>query len=333
MNEKELIALVEKYQKGNCSPEEQKLIESYLNSFQNGNADWDESDLGKKDFVEEKLFAKIEKQITDSSKKKTYGFIKPNYIFRAAASLAFIFILSFVAYYLFFTAKQNNIVEIKWNEKRTKIGEKSIITFLDGTKITLNADSKLKYSVSTESRLREFYLEGEAYFEVAQNKEKPFVVHSGSVTTLALGTKFDVKAFPKEMHIVLSLVEGSIKVKAKNNAEQVLSPKQQLTYNLNSGSQNIKSFEVMQVIGWRDNILIFDNMALEDALILIERAYGVNFELTDDSIKKIKITANFENESIWTIVKVIKKSFGLDYMTTMENDRIQKIVFYKKRLS
>jgi len=332
MEEKELAALIKKYQNGNCSPDELKLIESYLNSFQYNQSEWDEATLGKKDYVEEKLFTKIEEQISITRKEKTSDFFRPNFVMRAAASLAFIFILSFAAYFFFFSENQKSVVEVKWNEKRTRIGEKSIITFLDGTKITLNADSKLKYSLNSESNLREVYLEGEAYFEVAPNKAKPFVVHSNDVSTVALGTKFDVKAFPKEKDIVVSLVEGSIKVTANNATEQILNPNQQFTYNVKTGKHIVKSFDAMQVIGWRDNILIFDNTVLEDALILIERAYGVKFELTDESIKKLKIKANFENESIWTIVKVLKKGFGLDFLTVTDDDRSQKIIFFKKRL-
>jgi ferric-dicitrate binding protein FerR (iron transport regulator) len=158
------------------------------------------------------------------------------------------------------------------------------------------------------------------------------VVHSNNVSTLALGTKFDVKAFPKENNIVVSLIEGSIKVTANNAAEQKLNPNQQFNYNVKTGKHYVKTFDIMQVIGWRDNILIFDNTVLEDALILIERAYGVKIELTDESIKKLKIKANFENESIWTIVKVLRKGFGLDFMTVTDDDRTQKIIFFKKRL-
>lgn len=332
MEEKKILALIKKYQNGNCSPDELKLIENYLNSFQGNQGEWDETTLGKKDFIEEKLFAKIERRIFNTRKEKSFNYVNSNFIMRAAASLAFIFILSFAAYYFFFTENQKSIVEVKWNEKKTRIGEKSIITFLDGTKITLNADSKLKYSLNSESNLREVYLEGEAYFEVAPNKAKPFVVNSSTVSTVALGTKFDVKAFPKEKEIVVSLVEGRIKVTANNAAEQILIPNQQFTYNLKTGKHIVKSFDELQVIGWRDNILIFDNTVLEDALILIERAYGVKFELTDESIKKLKIKANFENESIWTIVKVLKKAFGLDFLSVTEDNRSQKIIFFKKRL-
>lgn len=332
INEKELAVLIKKYQNGRCSPDELKLIENYLNSFQDSQNEWDETTFGKKNFVEEKLFAKIQNQIAVEQKQKSSRYVKPNFILRVAASLAFIFVLGFTAYYFFFTENQKSIVEVKWNEKKTKIGEKSIITFLDGTKITLNADSKLKYSLNSESNLREVYLEGEAYFEVAPNKEKPFVVHSSDLSTIALGTKFNVKAFAKEKEIVVSLVEGRIKVTSNDTTEQILNHNQQFTYNVKTGKHKVKSFDVMQVIGWRDNILIFDNAVLEDALVIIERAYGVKFELTDESIKNLKIKANFENESIWTIVKVLKKAFGLDYLSVREDDRSQKIVFFKKRL-
>jgi ferric-dicitrate binding protein FerR (iron transport regulator) len=110
-----------------------------------------------------------------------------------------------------------------------------------------------------------------------------------------------------------------------------LSSKQQLTYDTKTGKEKISSFNFEEVIGWKENVLVFNNVSLEKALVKIERAYGVKFELTDESIKRLRINANFENESLWTIVKVIKSATKLEYMTISDNDTVSKIIFYRKK--
>lgn len=248
---------------------------------------------------------------------------------RAAASIAFVFFLSAMLLYLFgvFNSESNSVA---YREKITRPGEISTLTFLDGTKIILNADSKLKYPSVFQNNLREVFLEGEAYFEVAHTDNIPFIVHSEDLSTTVLGTKFNVKAFPEEKDIFVSLVEGKVKVSIAHNGETLLNPEEQLSFNKASRTEEVSGFNLLQVVGWKDNILIFDDVTLEKALVVLERLYDVKFELADTSFGKMTIKANFENASFWTIVKVIKSLTALEYKTEIKNSELQKIIFYKK---
>jgi len=214
------------------------------------------------------------------------------------------------------------------------MGEKSIVTLLDGTTITLNADSKLKYPVRFGEDSREVILEGEAFFEVAPDANKPFVVHTGNISTTDLGTKFDVSAFPNEETIRISLEEGKVNVSTHTVAPQkgdvILSPTQQLIYNKENESSTIEQFDMQKALGWKDNILIFDNEPLSRALKPLERYFGVTFDIADRSLANRKIKANFKNESFWTVVKVLEKATGLSYTTIKERNELKKIVFYEK---
>ncbi|NWG27107.1 MAG: FecR domain-containing protein [Ignavibacteriaceae bacterium] len=330
MNDNELNNLIEKYKNGTCSDDEKKSLDAYLNSFQTSNLIWNEKELGKEKLVRDEIFEKIENRLAAIDRIQHKQFSKSSYIIKIAASSVLLFVLGYFVFNLIDTKKENNVAEIKWHEKTTRIGEKSTITFLDGTKITLNADSKLKYSNMSIEGKREVYLDGEAYFEVSPNKELPFIVHSGGLSTKVLGTKFNVKAFDAENEIVVSLVEGRVTINSNSN-EKTLSSKQQLTYDTKTGKEKISSFNFEEVIGWKENVLVFNNVSLEKALVKIERAYGVKFELTDESIKRLRINANFENESLWTIVKVIKSATKLEYMTISDNDTVSKIIFYRKK--
>jgi transmembrane sensor len=283
------------------------------------------------------LTAKIKKhnpsfQWEKEVKQKYLFFYQPRYL-RIAASVAFLFILVTGAFFVVNVLKQKSVA-ITWNEKKTVMGEKSIITLLDGTKITLNADSKLKYPARFGEELREVSLEGEAYFEVIHDANKPFVVHTGGVSTKDLGTKFNISAFPNEENIVISLEEGKVEVSTnKSSAKKedvVLSPKQQLVYNRENETNTIEQFDLQKAIGWKDNILVFDNEPLSKVLLPLERYFGVKFEIADQSLANRTIKANFRNESFWTVVKVLEKATGLTYKTTKENNEFKKIVFYEK---
>lgn len=224
--------------------------------------------------------------------------------------------------------------EITWNEKSTVMGEKFVIALSEGTKITLNADSKLKYPIRFNNNSREVYLEGEAYFEVKHDSGRPFIVHSGKISTTVLGTKFNVNAFPEEKRITVSLVEGKVKVskEKEGNAEGIveLQPKQQLVYNKQMEISKVEEFDQQETTGWKDNKLIFRKESFVNVLVKLERAYGVRFELADKSFSSKKITANFQNESLWTVSETLRKLTGLQYKSIKENNETKKIIFYKK---
>ncbi|MEW6196105.1 MAG: FecR domain-containing protein [Bacteroidota bacterium] len=255
------------------------------------------------------------------------GLLK-QFIFKAAASIAFITILAYGFYILFFPSK-NNEPKYTFNEEITAPGQKSFITLIDGTKITLNAESQLLYPISFVNNERTVELVGEAYFEVAHDPEKPFKVITNNVVTTALGTTFDVKAYPNEKSIIVSLVEGKVKVENREN-ELILTPMEQLKYELTSKSMVMNNFDLIQTVGWKDNILVFKEEPLEEILIVLKRTFGVDVELSDPTITNVKINANFENESFWTIINTLKSFTKLEYKTISENNILQKVIFYKK---
>jgi len=258
--------------------------------------------------------------------------IYSNYFLRIAASIVFLTIVSLSV--LYFTGNIiKSVTTAELNIKTTLPGQKSIITLLDGTSITLNSDSKLRFPKNFSGNTREVYLEGEAYFEVAHGPSSPFIVHSGNFDVTVLGTVFDVKAFPNENIYSVSLVNGKVNVTNAflEGGTFVLKPDEQFSFDKTTGKNKIGNFDNQQVTGWKDNILIFDNTKLSDVLVQLERAYGIGFKLENESYGNLKIKADFRNASFWTIVKVLKTAAELDYKTVSNNNKeLQKIIFYKK---
>ena len=264
----------------------------------------------------------------ESEKRSSYKML-----FVRIAAVIVIFIGGYYTFQFSGLLKKQNIENI-WDEQITAAGTKLKIRLTDGSFITLNNGSKIKYKKDFNVKQREIYLEGEAYFEVSHNKDKKFVVHTGNISTTVLGTKFNVNAFPQESKIAVSLVEGKVNVskeeKGSENSLAVLKPSQQLVFNKTDNISVVENFNAMEVIGWLDNSLIFKKERLPDVLAKLEKVFGVKFELADKSFDKFRITGDFTNNSYITITKALQKLTGLSYKTIKENNETKKIVLYKK---
>ena len=340
MSKEVFIELCVKFISGEAEVEEQKLLDKMLileeykeifTAIKNKMEDeYEDKEIPIFDSVSgyEKLTKKIrtiEPEYSEKGFNSNSSFFFQPMFYRVAASISFLILLSSVI--LYFSGVFNK--EILLNEKVTEMGQKTILTLFDGTKITLNGGSKLIYPSNFGETTRDVYLEGQGYFEVMHNDQKLFIVHTGEVSTRVLGTKFDVKAFPGEDEISVSLVDGKVSV-LRGDETSFLSPGEQLAYNKRSGNESISSFDYLQVIGWKDNVMIFNNKEIIKVFTELERTFGVKFELENVEFASMKIKANFKNDSFWTIVKVLQKTTGLAYRTDSSKGELEKIIFYKK---
>jgi transmembrane sensor len=324
--------LIDKLFKGNIKQEElSKLNEWYDSSLNDEELMVLTEKYDTKQTVKTRMLNKILDQIKPGEQKPAkLNFMRSHW--KIAASIAFFLVASAsVLYYSgIFNIKSE---EIKWNEKFTKMGEKSILTLYDGTKIILNADSKFKYAQTYNRKTREVYLEGEAYFEVAHDPARPFIVHAGDISIKDMGTVFNISDYPLDDEISISLVEGKVKVTNKNtNADKngvELRPLQTFVYNKKDEVSSIKNFDLQEEVGWKDNILKFESQPLNKIFKTLERSYGVNFELKDNSYGEHRISADFRNESVWTIIKVVANITNLKYRVVEDSNTIKKIIFYK----
>lgn len=348
MNEEKFIELTAKVLSNEASCDERDELnhflmdENFKEKFNLIRKNWNSNNLskGKNLFRNEegwqKLSGKINKYEPAFNAEKNeipflYLFLKSRY----TQAMASILLLVLAGYWLLsLTGVVSKEETITWNNKSTASGQISIITLFDGTRITLNSESNLRYPGKFGTNSREIYLEGEAYFEVKIDPTRPFIVHSDNISTEVLGTKFNVKAYEYENEIRISLVEGKVKVnnefKSLNKEPVYMKPNEQLSFNKSSGTVTLDKFALLQTIGWKDNILVFDNEPLEKVFIALRRSFGVQFELEDTTFNRLKIKANFENESFWTIIKVIRNATNLNYRTVSKNDELQKIIFYNK---
>jgi len=190
------------------------------------------------------------------------------------------------------TAKKNiyNTLEIP------RGGEYSL-TLADGTKVWMNADSKLKYPISFVEDRRVVYLEGEAYFEVAKDASKPFIVSTTSGDISVLGTQFNVKNYAEDKTIYTTLVEGSVLFRGTTNRETILVPGQQIIFSPEYGTQELKQVNVNNFIGWKDNLFQFEELSLDDIMKTLSRWYDVTVSYEKEELKQLQFSGNLDKYS------------------------------------
>lgn len=162
------------------------------------------------------------------------------------------------------------------------------LTLADGTQVWLNAETELKYPVAFADEVREVMLTGEAYFEVAKNVSRPFVVKAGQLDIKVLGTSFNVKAYPSETQQA-TLVQGKVEVCAGNYSRK-LQPGEQLNYS--SEGPEIRNVDVKAYTAWKDRRFVFNDDLLEEVIRKLGRWYDVEFILRDAEVREIRFTGN-----------------------------------------
>lgn len=196
-------------------------------------------------------------------------------------------------------------------------GSVSQMILPDNTVVYLNAGSEIKYTVEGLKGKREVFLDGEAWFDVASYKKKPFVVHTPFYDVNVFGTKFNVKAYKADPEFVTTLEEGSIMVSSSEDLKlansTILTPGEQLVYNSNNKKIEIKKVNTRIFTSWKDNKLIFINMNLKDLIVLLERKYGVDIEITDNNLLDYHYDGTIKNETILEVLDLLKETLPVKY--------------------
>lgn len=205
-------------------------------------------------------------------------------------------------------------------EKRTQKGQKLQITFTDGSRVKLNADSKLTYNRPFAEDVREVYLEGEAFFDVAPNPERPFIVHTGNISTKVLGTSFNVRTYPEEDVVKVAVVTGKVMVDSKTETKDqpanqpiLLKPSEMVTYDKKKLTAEVASTDIEKVTAWNNDILIFNNAGFSEVIGQLERWYGVEFKIERTTPVKKGFSGTFESQSLEYVLEGISYTSDFQY--------------------
>ena len=164
----------------------------------------------------------------------------------------------------------------------------------DGTKVWLNAATRLSYPVAFGEGVRKVFLEGEAYFEVAKDAERMFVVETAHAIVKVLGTSFDVCDYEEDGKMFTTLEEGVVEMKKADNSEQMrMAPGEQVCL-VEGGRMRKYEVETALFTSWRSGRLVFKNMSLEDLMRNITRWYDVEVKFERESLKKVVFTGDMK---------------------------------------
>ncbi|MFZ4861068.1 FecR family protein [Sphingobacterium sp. Mn56C] len=174
----------------------------------------------------------------------------------------------------------------------------------DGTKVWVNADSKLRYPKTFTGSSRVVELDGEAYFEVAKNKMNPFIVKTKNETVEVLGTHFNVNAYGNNRDSKVSLVEGKVQVSIPHGAKMVLNPGQQSV--VKGGAMHVQAVNVDEIMAWKNGEFVFNNEPLATALQQLERWYDIDIQV-DPALADIALWGTISRmDSFDKVLKIIK---------------------------
>jgi len=168
----------------------------------------------------------------------------------------------------------NGTMPVTYNTLTTPSGGQYKLILADGSKVWLNASSSLHFPTAFTGKERNVELTGEAYFEVAKNKEKPFHVNVNGMQVEVLGTHFNVNAYADENSIKTSLLEGSVKIK-RGSVSGLLKPGQQGVLENNNNDLKIKKVNMDEVVAWKNGLFQFDGAGIKTIMLEISRWYNV----------------------------------------------------------
>src|SRR5665647_2572070 len=318
MDKHYFIKLLHKYQQGNLTKEEKHFLESYYNLFQNEPDVLDTLSIKEKKEFENEIKENIWSYISNEERSdKKIRFISKRFIKIAAAAAILIgFITSL--FFLFEGASKKHvntglILAVRHKENR-------VIFLPDGSTVILSPGSKLNYPSSfDEVEKREVFLEGQAFFDIKHNAARPFIVHTGKLETIVLGTAFNIKAIPGEKEITVTVTRGKVKVSDQDKILGIITPNQQITYNREKISSTLKIVNSDSYLDWKDQDLFIDNLTLSEAAKILEDQYKIKIIISDPAIREQRFTATFlKNEKLEQALKSICVFNGLNYTYNKE---------------
>ena len=196
-------------------------------------------------------------------------------------------------------------------------GSRSQMTLPDGSKVWLNAGSKISYSQGFSLVNRLVMIVGEGYFEVARNEQLPFSVKSDNIEVEVLGTKFNFRDYPSDATATVSLSEGSVAMNSVTHPkeDQLLKPGQRATVDKKTGKIEVEEYEVTNAIQWTNGKLIFDGEPLRDIIRDLERSYNVSITVKNSELYGLRFYGDFvrQEQSLSEVLDALTATGKIKY--------------------
>lgn len=352
MNSQPKPSLLAKYLSGECTFQERKVVEKWLKADKNNanllnslNAIWAVKEPTPETSDTEAIWSNVTERISKvntSENREFEGFFKSN-IKKASSPLIFkliqspalryaavflIIILIPVLYYL--NIQQNNINNIvTWNTLAVENGGQSTVALSDGSKLILDAGSRLEYPENFSNESREIKLEGEAYLEVEHDPQKPFRVHTANALIEVLGTKFNIRSWKESNSVEVAVVDGKVALEISDNPKKQIILEKGFAGSLSSDGDltNPERVDIDSYLSWMNGKISFDDVLFSEILAQVERWYDIRFSLRDSTFINDRLTVSINKNSLRNVLDVLtaltntqyKKEGNIVILSLMEN--------------
>ena len=245
---------------------------------------------------------------------------------RLGIAAAVTLLIGIFSIYTIITSQKQSVTpsNISYITKQTTYGQKSTITLPDGSKVKLNAGTKIIFPDNFQEN-RQISLTGEAFFDVKRDTLHPFIISTEGITITVLGTSFNVSAYLNEEEIDVAVESGSVKVSNNTNNPDptFLKPTEMFIYNKVENDATKRIFDPLE-IAWKDSVLYFEDADFSEVMIELERWYGLKVNVPRADIEKIPKNINgiFKNKSLEKVLSGLHYSLGIEYNIDYKSNTI-----------
>lgn len=245
-------------------------------------------------------------------------------LWKWAGSVAAAIMALFLLYNVPVLLNKNTRQEIALNTIKVPAGQRVELTLADGTHIWLNARSEFSYPASFNGDRREVHLKGEAFFDVAKNKNKKFIVNTGRCEVEVLGTQFNVEAY-SENEFTTSLIRGSVKVtdKSQPNESVVLEPNNAVR--LSNGKLTVTPITDFNPYTWKEGLITFKDIKFKDLMKKLEKNYGIRIIIDNHKLDNYACSGKFRiSDGIEEVLRALQQDAHFTFERENKNEiRIQ----------
>jgi len=316
MTNNRLQNLLEKHIAFGCNDEEEKELAKLIESASD--------DLLKQELL--KLMEQYEPTTRISQKEKESKLEailhqkpemklerKPVRYFRLFAAVAASFLILFTIGWMYVQKSEKHSTELAVVIKAPEVLPNQATSYIrnltlpDGTSVILKAGSTLHFPDQFAGKTREVTLIGEAYFDVKHMNSKPFIIHTGTVKTTVLGTAFDIKAWPEQKNVTVSVTRGKVRVEDDKKVLAVLTVNQSIDYNLENTATTHQTVNAEEVVNdWTNEDMNFDRTSFELIAKVLSKRFGKDISISDTQLANTPITSSFSGtESLENILNIL----------------------------
>lgn len=322
MTPKYLDKLIKKHLQGKCTEEESDFIDSWYSSLGKN------IDQREKDTLSEDKISSAGVSILKNLQKHTHAISEDNHInitpnlWQFSAIAASLVLCMAIGYYLFKNTLisdpriEKNVASQFTSVENSTLQAKRVI-LPDGSIVELGPNSKIRFLNDADSPSRELFLEGEGYFDVARDSQRPFYVYVGNIVTKVLGTSFIIKTFDQSDKVTVSVKTGKVTVYSKNASHKktVLTPNQEAVYDRVTDVVATQAVPSQKSTDAKKRLseMQFEETPISEVLMVLKKTYDIEIVFNEETLSGCVLTSTFFEEGFYDRIDVICTAIGATY--------------------